>query len=180
MMGKHAIRWKIFVSLIHGQPSNDDWKQEGINADAETEVFAILCCSKFVALWFIFKGRRYTHWVEHQVSLGLNLSCGIRVTGFGANQPVIWGGWGGGCVWTAHPILPTLQWPFFRSAELESHGSTTITLESKEVEAVSDFGSISPPVSRMQQPQTSHQWDWAWNVVSPSQWNQIWAVSISI
>ena len=114
MMGKRGIKWKAFVSLTHGQPSNDPWKREGVNAVAETEVFAILSWSKFVALWFIFKGRHYTHWVEQKVSLGLNLSCGIRVTGFGANQPVIWGGWGGGCVWTAHPILPTFQWPFSR------------------------------------------------------------------
>lgn len=114
------------------------------------------------------------------LSLGLNLSCGIRVTGFEANQPVIWGGWGGGCDWAAHPILPTLQWPFSWSGELESSGSTTITLERKEVEAASDFGSVSPPVSGMQQLQTSHQWIWAGNVVSPSQWKQICAGSISI
>jgi len=43
MMGKNAIRLKIFVSLIHTQSPNDHWKQEGINADAETKVFAILC-----------------------------------------------------------------------------------------------------------------------------------------
>lgn len=90
--GKHAIRWKIFVSLIHSQSPNDHWRQEGINADAETEVFSILCWSKFVALWFILKGRHYTHWVEHKLSLGLSLLSGIGVTGSGASQPVIWGG----------------------------------------------------------------------------------------
>lgn len=70
---------KIFLFLNSWSAPNDHEKQEGTRANAEIEVLEVLCWSKLVALWFIFRGRHYTHWVGHKISLGWNLSRRIRV-----------------------------------------------------------------------------------------------------